>query len=201
MSRAERAAQRRERLIEAALELFGTQGYAASSIEKLCAEASVSTRSFYEEMGSREALLIALIDKITARAIERALEVLEKVRDEPLHNQVAACFRAYLEVTCSDRRTAKVCYVEVIGVSSAVEDWRRDQRRRISALLIREVEQAADRGEIKHRRFDLFALAMIGAVNSLAQELVQTTEPGAKITLGDMCDEIAYIVNSGLTAN
>ncbi|WP_405133123.1 TetR/AcrR family transcriptional regulator [Nocardia sp. NBC_01388] len=201
LSSEERAAQRRERLLEAALELFGTQGYAASPIERLCTEGGISTRSFYEEMGSREALLIALVDQITSRAVQRALEVLANVRDQPLTVQVAECVRAYLEVTCHDRRSAKVCYVEVIGVSSAVEDWRREKRLLISGMLAREAEQSAARGEISARRFDLFALAIIGAVNSLAQELVQTTDPGTEITLDEICDEIAYLVNYGLSAS
>lgn len=33
-------------LLRAGLELFGTRGYAATSIAALCSEASVSTRNF-----------------------------------------------------------------------------------------------------------------------------------------------------------
>ncbi|QBS41758.1 TetR/AcrR family transcriptional regulator [Nocardia sp. CS682] len=198
LSREQRVAQRQTRLIDAALELFGTQGYAATSIERLCAEANVSTRSFYEDMGSREALLIALVNRITSHAVERALEALAETVGEPLSTRVVQGFGAYLAVTCQDHRSARVCYVEVVGVSAAVEEWRREQRRLLSALIISEAERAVERGETKPRRFDLFALAVIGAVNSLAQELVQSTLPGAEIGLDEICEEIAYFVNSGL---
>ncbi|QIS16166.1 TetR/AcrR family transcriptional regulator [Nocardia arthritidis] len=198
LSKEQRVAQRQTRLIDAALELFGTQGYAATSIEKLCAEANVSTRSFYEDMGSREALLIALVNRTTSHAVERALAALEKSEGEPLADRVVHGFRAYLEVTCADHRSARVCYVEVVGVSPAVENWRRQQRRLLSALMTSEAERAVERGEIKARRFDLFALAVIGAVNSLAQELVQTTLPDTTVSVDEICDEIAYFVNSGL---
>ncbi|MEV0028542.1 TetR/AcrR family transcriptional regulator [Nocardia sp. NPDC050793] len=200
LSKEERVAQRRNRLIDAALELFGTQGYAATSIERLCTAANVSTRSFYEDMGSRDALLIALVDRITKRAVARASEALAHTANEPLANRVAAGFRAYLEVTCADQRSVRVCYVEVVGVSPAVEEWRRKQRRLLSALLIAEAERAVERGETKRRRFDLFALAVLGAVNSLAQELVHSTQPDVRISLDDICEEIAYVVNSGLAA-
>ncbi|CAM4368153.1 TetR/AcrR family transcriptional regulator [Nocardia ninae] len=198
LSREQRVAQRQTRLIDAALELFGTQGYAATSIERLCAEANVSTRSFYEDMGSREALLIALVNRITSHAVERALEALAETVGEPLSTRVVQGFGAYLAVTCQDHRSARVCYVEVVGVSAAVEEWRREQRRLLSALIISEAERAVERGETKPRRFDLFALAVIGAVNSLAQELVQSTLPGTVIGLDEICEEIAYFVNSGL---
>ncbi|WP_431971283.1 TetR/AcrR family transcriptional regulator [Nocardia sp. bgisy134] len=200
LSKEQRVAQRRTRLIDAALELFGTQGYATTSIERLCTVANVSTRSFYEDVGSREALLIALVDRITTRAVARASEMLAHTENEPLANRVAAGFRAYLEVTCADQRSARVCYVEVVGVSPAVEEWRRKQRGLLSALLIGEAERAVERGETKPRRFDLFALAVLGAVNSLAQELVQSTQPDVRISLDDICEEIAYVVNSGLAA-
>ncbi|MGV9616522.1 TetR/AcrR family transcriptional regulator [Nocardia xishanensis] len=200
LSKEQRVAQRRTRLIDAALELFGTQGYAATSIERLCTEANVSTRSFYEDMGSREALLIALVDRITKRAVARASETLAHNANDPLAQRVAEGFRAYLEVTCADQRSARVCYVEVVGVSPVVEEWRRKQRRLLSALLIAEAERAVERGETKRRRFDLFALAVLGTVNSLAQELVQSTQPDVRISLDDICEEIAYVVNSGLAA-
>ncbi|WP_225726213.1 MULTISPECIES: TetR/AcrR family transcriptional regulator [unclassified Nocardia] len=198
LSKEQRVAQRQTRLIDAALELFGTQGYAATSIEKLCAEANVSTRSFYEDMGSREALLIALVNRTTSHAVERALAALEKSEGEPLADRVVHGFRAYLEVTCADHRSARVCYVEVVGVSPAVENWRRQQRRLLSMLMTSEAERAVERGEIKARRFDLFTLAVIGAVNSLAQELVQTTLPDTTVSVDEICDEIAHFVNSGL---
>ncbi|MEV6431212.1 TetR/AcrR family transcriptional regulator [Nocardia sp. NPDC051463] len=201
LSKEQRVAQRQQRLVDAALELFGTHGYAATSIEPLCTAANVSTRSFYEDMGSREALLIALVNRITSHAVERTLEALEKAQGESLSTRVVDGIRAYLDVTCHDQRSARVCYVEVVGVSPAVEDWRRRQRRLLSALLISEAERAVERGETKSRRFDLFALAVIGAVNSLAQELVVRTLPDSAISLDEICEEIAYFVNSGLALN
>ncbi|MEV6323125.1 TetR/AcrR family transcriptional regulator [Nocardia sp. NPDC051787] len=199
LTKEQRVAQRQTRLIDAALELFGTQGYAATSIERLCSFANVSTRSFYEDMGSREALLIALANRITARALDRALAALAETVDEPLATRVVASFRAYLGVTCADPLRARVCYVEVVGVSAAVEEWRRQQRRLLSALLVGEAERAIERGETgSRRRFDLFALAVIGAVNSLAQELVQSTAPDESLGLDEICAEIAYFVNAGL---
>ncbi|MBH0778251.1 TetR/AcrR family transcriptional regulator [Nocardia bovistercoris] len=197
LSPEQRIAQRRARLIDAALELYGTHGYAATSIERLCAVANVSTRSFYEDIGSREALLIALVDRTTEQAVDAALAALDAARDQPLRTRVTAGFRAYLAVTCHDMRTARVNYVEVVGVSETVEQWRRQQRRLLSGLLIGEAERAVARGEIRARRFDLFALAVIGAVNSLAQELGDASDAEPSVTLDEICDEISHLVNAG----
>jgi hypothetical protein len=54
----QRQAQRRTLLLDAALELFGTRGYAKSSIELLCQTAGIGTNSFYELFPNKEAVLI-----------------------------------------------------------------------------------------------------------------------------------------------
>lgn len=198
MSKEQRIAQRQTRMIDAALELFGTQGYAATSIERLCAVANVSTRSFYEDMGSREALLIALVNRTTSQAFEQALVALTEVRGESLSIQISAGFRAYLAVTCRDRRSARVCYLEVVGVSATVEQWRREQRKLICTLFVNEAQRALERGEIAPRRFDLFAMSVVGAVNQLAQELVSTTLTDRPVSLDEICEEVVHFVNSGL---
>lgn len=191
-------AQRRTRLIDAALELFGTQGYASTPIERLCTVANVSTRSFYEDMGSREVLLIALVERVSAVALAEAMASLTRNRGASLSVRVIDAFRAYLAVTCADHRSARVLYVEVVGVSPVVEQWRREQRRVLAGLLIGEARDAVERGEIKSRRFDLFALAVIGSVHALAQELVQATMPVGTVSLDEICSEIACFVNCGL---
>lgn len=192
----QRAGERRLRLIDAALELYGDQGYGSTPIEQLCSVANVSTRSFYEEMGSREKLLIALADDITTRAAAEAVEALSASADEPLPTRIARGFRAYLEVTCRDRRSARVCYVEVVGVSAVVEQWRLMWHARIGDLFVDEVARAVEHGEATDRDYRLFAIAVVGAVNSLAQELaLAETSDGKTPSL----DEIAFFVRSGLT--
>src|SRR5580692_3427895 len=72
----ERREDRRDRLVRAGLELFGTAGYAATSIEGICSSAGVTARHFYEHFVSREALLRAIYDEVVAdaqRAVMRAL--------------------------------------------------------------------------------------------------------------------------------
>src|ERR687894_2513842 len=59
----ERRAERRRRLLDAATELFGTRGYAATTIEALYTEARLAPRHFYEQFPGREQLLRAVYDE------------------------------------------------------------------------------------------------------------------------------------------
>jgi AcrR family transcriptional regulator len=63
----QRQAQRRTLLLDAALELFGTRGYAKTSIELLCQTAGIGTNSFYDLFASKEAVLIGLYDHLSVR--------------------------------------------------------------------------------------------------------------------------------------
>lgn len=52
-----RQAERRDKLVQAGMTLFGRDGFAATSIDALCAEAGLTKRYFYESFASSEELL------------------------------------------------------------------------------------------------------------------------------------------------
>ena len=56
----ERDAARRKRLLAAATDFIGTQGYAATTVERICAEAKVSTRHFYQQFDNKESVFLAV---------------------------------------------------------------------------------------------------------------------------------------------
>lgn len=167
LSRDERRAQRRERLIAAALALFGAEGYPAVSIERLCATAGVSTRNFYEEFTGREDLLIAVHGMITAEAVEAVGRVLSTKEDAPLAERIGAAVTEYIKVTAGDPHRARVAYVEVVGVSQAVEEHRLSWREKWSELMEAEARRAVARGEATDRDYHLSTVAIMGAVNEL----------------------------------
>src|ERR1700743_2849998 len=163
----QRRAERRQRLMTAALELFGTEGYPATSIERLCARANVSTRNFYEEFASREALLLALHDQITQKAFDAVTAPLGEVLDGPTSVRLDRAIDAYIGTTSSDPRWTRIAYVEVVGVSAAVERHRLAWRAKLAQLIESEATLPAQRGEAAQRDYSLTATAFIGAVNEL----------------------------------
>lgn len=166
-SAADRRAERREQLLQAGFELFGTNGYTATSIEKLCSTAGVSTRNFYEEFASREALLMALHDRVVQRALDGMLSTLAELEDATLTERIEAAARHYITATAQDPRWARVAYVELVGVSTAVEEHRLAWRESLAQFIVGEAQRGAERGEAQHRDFYLSALSIIGAVNEL----------------------------------
>ncbi|MBA0127092.1 TetR/AcrR family transcriptional regulator [Haloechinothrix sp. YIM 98757] len=197
-SAAERSAERRERLMAAGLELFGTEGYAATSIEKLCTTAGVSTRNFYEEFSSRETLLMRLHDRVIERAMDAVVRALAGADDLPLRERVERGMRAYITTTAEDPRWARLSYVELVGISDAVERHRLDWRARWVEFLDAESRRAVARGEAADRDFQLGAVALIGGVN----ELVYHWSTGAVTgSLDDIIDELVRLTTALVTAS
>ncbi|HEV7648835.1 MAG TPA: TetR/AcrR family transcriptional regulator [Actinophytocola sp.] len=196
-SAGERRAERRERLLMAGLELFGTEGYAAASIEKLCNNAGVSTRNFYEEFTSREDLLIALHDRIVDQAFRAVAAALEDAAETPLRERFTRAVRAFVITTASDPRWARVSYVEIIGVSNAVERHRIAWRERWMEFLVAEAKRAVGRGEAEDRDFHLGAVALIGAVNELVHHW---SVSGGRRSLDDVIAEIVRVATATVTA-
>jgi AcrR family transcriptional regulator len=183
--------------MSAGLQLFGTEGYAASSIEKLCATAAVSTRNFYEEFASREALLMALHDQVIERAVIAVGEAFAGAEDESLAVRIERAVRAYITTTAKDPRWARLSYVEVIGVSDAVEKHRQDWQARWLELLVSEAERAVTRGEAPPRDFHLAAVALIGAVNEL---VYHWSTGGYRLPLDAVITEVVRIATAAVTA-
>ena len=64
--RQRRSKEKRERLKNSALELFGANGYERTSIEEIARHANLATGTFYQHYRSKRQLLLALMDDFLA---------------------------------------------------------------------------------------------------------------------------------------
>lgn len=68
-----RQVERHDRLVAAGVRLFGRQGFAATSIDAVCAEAGLTKRYFYESFASSDDLLIAAYRSATREFMQSIL--------------------------------------------------------------------------------------------------------------------------------
>jgi AcrR family transcriptional regulator len=123
---AERQAGRRERLLEAGLELFGTVGYASTSVRAVSAAASLNSRYFYESFSTREDLLYSVYQRIVSDIFASASNAV--AREGTIEGQARAGLLAAWSVVTQDRRKARIIALEVVGVSDRLERLRHDTR-------------------------------------------------------------------------
>lgn len=169
---AERDAERRTKLLDAALDVVGAQGYAATTVEKICSRAGVSTRHFYLLYSTKEDALIDVYRELMARSFQHAVTALERTTALPMADRVATAFVAYLGPMLSDPRVARLAFVEIVGVSPRVEQVRLTFRESLVELVQREGGAAVERGEIVGRDFRFATLALAGAANAIVYDWV-----------------------------
>lgn len=152
----------------AAYTLYAKPGFASTTIERLCSEARISNRAFYECFGGREELLQAIHE----RCVEESLNAVSKaLQDAPnsLDARIAAGIHAYVEFTTADPRRARIMHVEVRRSGDVLTH----SRQRAIESFARLVEEAsAEHLEPGPLDRHLLALAVIGALQELLIEWV-----------------------------
>ncbi|MFZ2510167.1 MAG: TetR/AcrR family transcriptional regulator [Gordonia sp. (in: high G+C Gram-positive bacteria)] len=137
VSAQDRREQRRTALIESGLELFGTEGYLNVPVKRICDEAGLTQRYFYESFNDREGLLDAvyrycvesLREATSLAAIEYLADVPEvqgggAVPEAHIGGLAHVAFGAFLDTLTVDPRRARLILIEVVGVSPALERLR-----------------------------------------------------------------------------
>ncbi|WP_236003476.1 TetR/AcrR family transcriptional regulator [Nonomuraea antri] len=157
----------------AAYTLYAKPGFAATTIERLCSEARISNRAFYECFGGREELLQALHE----RCVEESLAVVAKALQEApntLDGRVKAGIRAYIEFATADWRRARIMHLEVRRSGDVLTV----SRQRAIDSFARLVEEAsADFPPAGQPNLRLVALGVIGALQELLIEWILADEP------------------------
>lgn len=192
----DRRLDRRRRFCESGIALFGTVGYAATSVAAVCKHASLSSRQFYEEFADREGLLREVYDHAeddAAVAVESAVlggfdggGRLDEVLD--------AGVSAFVNYFAADPRLTRICFVEVVGVSEAFERHRADRRTRWGTLLSAVSSTGIERGLIQQQTDQILWTGFIGAVNAIVVE--QSESPD--LTSADTLRAIGTLLHRGV---
>jgi AcrR family transcriptional regulator len=102
----DRKAARRAQLLEAGLDLLGTEGTAAVSVRAVCRHAKLTERYFYESFTDREELVLAVYEYVGALA-HRALA--EAVQEAPDPSALAeAAVISFVELMVDDPRKGRI---------------------------------------------------------------------------------------------
>ena len=134
VSAEQRVADRRERLLEAALEEFGRRGVAATGVKDICRRAGLTDRYFYESFRDGGELFTAVFDRATGHLFEVVTDALRAAPPRP-EAQARAVIEAYVRALADDPRLARVVFVEAPSAGPEVERHMRATLRRFASLI------------------------------------------------------------------
>ena len=97
-SRAEKKAETRRRLIDAAARVFARRGFHGAGVDEVAADAGVTTGALYWHFKTKEELFLALADERVTRRVEEIADV-DGSRGEPLDLEadIERQFKAFIE--------------------------------------------------------------------------------------------------------
>ena len=107
----ERQARRREQLVAAGFAIMGTEGAAAVTMRRVCREAKLTERYFYESFARREDLLVAVLESVATQARDVLVAALGQARADT----VRAAVGAFTGFVTEDPRRGRVLFVESLA--------------------------------------------------------------------------------------
>ncbi len=109
----ERSRQRREKLIDSSLQVFGTLGHDKATMRDICAHARLAERYFYENFTNiSEAFEVVYL--MLARQLLEALQTTVSQSPEDAHpmGKAATCLRAVFQFIKDDPRRAQIMLID-----------------------------------------------------------------------------------------
>lgn len=190
-SRETRAADRRERLIQAGLELFAARTFDEVSVADVCARAKVSKRYFYEHFADRENLLLAvhrqqndwLLDGVAAAAPEEPADLDALMR--PM-------MRALVHLLADHPDSARVIYIN----APRMELRRRGILRKDADVFGRLIHRTAP-GPTDQLRHERVLLGLVAGVTEILIDWLEQDMADDPDVLADHLTEFALALLAG----
>ncbi|AXT86528.1 TetR family transcriptional regulator [Aeromicrobium sp. A1-2] len=139
MSAEERRADRRSRLLAAALEVWGRDGGPKVTMTRICAEAGLTERYFYESFDGLDAALVAVLDEIADEITLRTVAALASAQGGPTE-RVRASIGEFVRILTDDPRKGRVAIVESVA-HDAMRARRAEVLREFAELAAREARE------------------------------------------------------------
>ncbi|WP_040815268.1 TetR/AcrR family transcriptional regulator [Nocardia concava] len=186
----ERREQRRRRLLDAALEIVGTQGLAALTVRGVCEQAKVGPRFFYESFTDLDALAAALLDEVQGKALEQARTAMTDTPGGPEEKLRAGVAALIIGVT-DDPRRANIAFAQAYG-SEMLMRRRFEGMRQVAQLLIEQTRVLLDIPEGDDTALTALAQLITGGA---AELILVWLDGGLKVERPVLIDIVAdYVV-------
>ncbi len=160
-----RRAARRQRLLEAALELLGTSGWNATTMRAVCTQAGLTQRYFYESFTDREDLVTTLFDEVAGEAQQAARDTLAQgTGDGPA--RARALVDSLVTLTIDDPRKGRVLLLEA-PESPALRERRRRTLSAYVELVASTIEDDPAHPRPTPQQRAMTARAVVGALTEV----------------------------------
>lgn len=159
---AERQRQRRARLIQAGLAVFGENGYHPSTVRDVCKQAQLTSRYFYESFESMEALFRAVYVDVNRQLMQATIVSLATCEPEP-EKLAEAALRTFLEFIREDPHRARVALIDAVNAGEGLNVLAEQASQDFAQLIAGFMQQMFPNLEQAGLDFHMLANGLVGA--------------------------------------
>jgi AcrR family transcriptional regulator len=183
----ERQRLRRAKLIEGALEVFGTKGFHATTVREVCVAAHLTERYFYESFKTLPQLFLATYSELREQLMNLTLAALAQSEPTPL-GMLEPAMRVFLEFIRDDPRRGRIMLVDSFAVNDEVAAMSGATARDYSSMMRQHLHLLIPKERQDEVSLDLLADGMIGLNVLLAARWMQDgfSEPIDKVVFTNL---------------
>jgi AcrR family transcriptional regulator len=150
--------ERRRQLLDAALEVFVSQGYHAAAMDEIADRAGVSKPVLYQHFPGKLELYLALLDESTGSLVDTMRDALASNLEDP-KQRVAATFGAYFEYVGGNGQAYRLVFESDLSNEPAVRDRLEQVQRQCADMVSQAIKEGA---EISDAEAHLIGVGLVG---------------------------------------
>jgi AcrR family transcriptional regulator len=155
----------RDRILDAALEVFARKGYHRAIVDDIVRASRTSKGAVYHHFPNKEAVFLALVDDFAARlAAAVATSITER---HGALAKVEGALTAALTTFADDERLARLILLEAVSLGPTYQAKRAEVADRFAALIRGYLDEAVADGSLAPLDTRVATLAWLGAVNEV----------------------------------
>ena len=170
-----RSLHRHEKILDAATRVFSTKGYHGTLVDEIAVEAETSKGGVYFHFPNKQAIFLALLDRLADILRERIQTAVEG-QGEPVARAEAA-LKVVLDTFASHRRLARLFLVEALGAGPELNARMVEIRVTFADLIRVHLDEAVAQKTIPPLDTATASRAWFGAVNEVVTHWALADDP------------------------
>ena len=182
----------REKILEAAAQIFSQKGYHATSMSDIAGAVNLQKASLYHHVESKQEILASLLEEALDLVIGRVAQVLS--RAIPADERLRLAMRTYLETLIEQRDLSAILLMEHRSLDPELRSRHLPRRDRFENLWRELLQRGMDEGKFFIKDVPVATRGLMGVMNWV----VTWFQVEGALTISEISDQFADLVLNGL---
>jgi AcrR family transcriptional regulator len=168
-----RKAERRQKILSHARDVFARRGYHAAKIEEIVAAAGVARGTFYLYFEDKRAVFDEIVDRAFTRIGMAIVRVDPKDPGRTVADQVQENIRRIVGTLLEDQATTKILLTDAVGIDPAFDRKLHSFYEVVERMLVESLREGQELGIVAPGDARMFAHLMLGALKEILYQVVR----------------------------